>query len=56
MLYQMVEDTLKSLDSQWRSLADTLQQFAGSIDIVALPRLAAGTEDHPVFANLARLL
>lgn len=41
------------------SLADTvatLQQFAGSIDIVALPRLAAGTEDHPVFANLARLL
>jgi dethiobiotin synthetase len=41
------------------SLADTvatLQQFAGSIDIVALPRLAAGTEDHPVFADLARLL
>jgi dethiobiotin synthetase len=41
------------------SLAETvatLQQFAGSIDIVALPRLAAGTEDHPVFADLARLL
>ena len=41
------------------SLADTvatLQQFAGSIDIVVLPRLAAGTEDHPVFADLARLL
>jgi dethiobiotin synthetase len=41
------------------SLADTvatLEQFAGSIDIVALPRLAAGTEDHPAFGELARLL
>jgi dethiobiotin synthetase len=41
------------------SLADTvatLQQFTGSIDIVALPRLAAGHDDHPAFAELARLL
>ncbi|MGE0034351.1 MAG: dethiobiotin synthase [Xanthobacteraceae bacterium] len=41
------------------SLADTiatLQQFAGSIDIVGLPRLAADIDDHPAFADLARLL
>ncbi len=33
----------------------TLQQFAGSIDFVGLPRLAAGNDDHPAFAALARL-
>jgi dethiobiotin synthetase len=41
------------------SLADTiatLQQFTGSIDIVGLPRLAADIDDHPAFADLARLL
>jgi dethiobiotin synthetase len=41
------------------SLADTvttLRQFAGSIDFVGLPRLPAGAEDHPAFADLARLL
>jgi dethiobiotin synthetase len=41
------------------SLGDTiatLQQFTGSIDIVGLQRLAAGTGDHPAFAELASLL
>ena len=40
------------------SLADTLtalHQFAGSVDMIGLPRLAAGTEDHPAFADLAGL-
>ena len=41
------------------SLADTvatLQHFVGGLDIVGLPRLAADGEDHPAFADLARLL
>jgi len=40
------------------SLADTvatLAQFAGSVDIVGIPRLAPGTNEHPAFADLAGL-
>jgi dethiobiotin synthetase len=40
------------------SLADTLtalHQFAGSVDMIGLPRLAAGTQDHPAFVDLAGL-
>lgn len=40
------------------SLADTiatLQQFAGAIDIIGLPRLAGDTADHQAFADLAGL-
>jgi dethiobiotin synthetase len=41
------------------SLADTVatvQHFAGSIDVVALPRSAPGASDHPAFAQLAALI
>lgn len=41
------------------SLADTvatLQHFVGGLDIIGLPRLAPGLDDHPAFADLARLL
>ncbi len=41
------------------SLADTvatLRHFVGALDIVGLPRLVRGVEDHPAFADLARLL
>jgi dethiobiotin synthetase len=40
-------------------LADTVatvERFANSIDVVALPRLAPGTGDHPAFAQIAALL
>jgi len=41
------------------SLADTvatLQHFVGGLDIIGVPRLAAGVDDHPAFAELAKLL
>ena len=41
------------------SLADTVatvQHFVGSIDVVALPRLAPDASDHPAFARLAALI
>jgi dethiobiotin synthetase len=40
------------------SLGDTiatLHQFAGAIDMVGIPRLAAGADSHPAFADLAGL-
>jgi dethiobiotin synthetase len=50
----VVNESERSAASLTDTIA-TLQQFAGSIDIVGLPRLAAGVEDHPAFADLARL-
>lgn len=46
-------------DNSAASLADTvatLAQFAGSIDIVGIPRLAPDTSEHQAFADLAGLL
>ena len=34
----------------------TLQRFANSIDVVGIPRLAAGTNDHPALAQIAGLI
>jgi dethiobiotin synthetase len=34
----------------------TVQRFADSIDVVGVPRLAAGAGDHPAFARIAALL
>jgi dethiobiotin synthetase len=34
----------------------TLQRFADSIDVVGIPRMAAGTTDQPAFAHIAGLL
>ena len=45
-------------ESSAASLADTVatvERFADSIDVVGLPRLAAGA-DHPAFAQIAALL
>jgi dethiobiotin synthetase len=45
-------------ESSAASLADTVatvERFANSIDVVGLPRLAAGAE-HPAFAQIAALL
>jgi dethiobiotin synthetase len=41
------------------SLADTvatIQVFAQSIDVVGVPRLPPGTQEHPAFARLAELI
>jgi len=41
------------------SLADTVaavERFADSIDVVGLPRLPPGADEHPAFARLAALL
>jgi dethiobiotin synthetase len=41
------------------SLADTVatvERFARVIDVVGIPRLPAGTDDHPAFARLAELI
>jgi dethiobiotin synthetase len=34
----------------------TVQRFADSIDVVGIPRLAAGTVEHPAFARIAALI
>jgi dethiobiotin synthetase len=34
----------------------TVQRFANSIDVVAIPRLAPDAGDHPAFAHLAALM
>ena len=52
------EAVVSESDDSAASLADTLaalHQFAGSVDMIGVPRLAAGTEDHPAFADLAGL-
>jgi dethiobiotin synthetase len=36
--------------------AATIRRFATGIEVLALPRLAAGTLDHPVTAALADLM
>jgi len=41
------------------SLEDTvgsIAQFADAIDVIALPRLPAGTSDHPALARIAALI
>ena len=41
------------------SLEDTvaaIARFADALDVIALPRLAPGTSDHPAFARLAGLI
>lgn len=46
-------------ESSAASLEDTvaaIAQFADAIDVVALPRLPAGTSDHPEFARIADLI
>jgi len=34
----------------------TIARFADAIDVIALPRLAAGASDHAAFARLAGLI
>ena len=34
----------------------TIERFAGVIDVVGIPRLPAGADDHPAFARLAELI
>jgi len=34
----------------------TVERFAGVIDVVGIPRLSAGADDHPAFARLAELI
>jgi dethiobiotin synthetase len=41
------------------SLEDTIatvERFAGVIDVVGIPRLSTGADDHPAFARLAELI